>query len=78
MNELDLGSQLLAAPAPSPEVTAAGRPRLAALAARAARTPRPNGLNKLPSCRVDLLGPDKELYASVIMGLVPTGLRLSS
>ena len=28
-------------------------------------------VNKLPSCRVDLLGSDKELYASVIMGFVP-------
>jgi hypothetical protein len=38
-----------------------------------AAEPRPNGLNKLPSCRVDLLGSDKELYASVIMGFVPHG-----
>jgi hypothetical protein len=30
-------------------------------------------LNKLPSCRVDLLGSDMELYASVIMGFVPHG-----
>jgi len=34
MNELDLVSRLLEAPAPSPEVVAAGRDRLAALAAR--------------------------------------------
>src|SRR5690348_1150996 len=34
---------------------------------------RPNGLNKLPSCRVDLLGSDRELYASVIMGFVLHG-----